>query len=297
MTMGDRLLASAGGNGLWLLARARADLVGEVLARLEARAGELGHETEEAAAAPGQLYDVVEGVAVVLVAGLLVHAAGLPEWTRGWLTGYGDVVRAVAAAMEDAAVQAVVLHVDSPGGEASGCFAAAEALAALRGRKPMIAICDEIAYSAAYALAAAADWITVPPTGGVGSIGAVTMHVDLSKALSEMGVKITVLAGGRHKADGHPYAPLPDSVAEDTTEQMESLRRFFAQSVVGTPERPRRLERGLTLNAALETEARAYSGPDQVAEAVRLRLADAVAWPEEAWRALQRDLAEHATKS
>lgn len=285
MTMRDRLLASAGGNGLWLLARARADLVGEVLARLEARAGELGHETEEAAAAPGQLYDVVDGVAVVLVAGLLVHAAGLPEWARGWLTGYGDVVRAVAAAMEDAAVQAVVLHVDSPGGEASGCFAAVEALAALRGRKPIIAICDEVAYSAAYALASAADWISVPPTGGVGSIGAVTMHVDLSAALSQLGVKVTVLAGGRHKADGHPYAPLPESVAEDTIAQMEALRRFFAASVA----RNRRAN-GLTSEAALATEARAYGGPEQVAEAVRLNLADSVAWPEAAWSALLRDL-------
>jgi len=292
MTMGDRLLASAGGNGLWLLARARADLVGEVLARLEARAGELGHETEEAAAAPGQLYDVVEGVAVVLVAGLLVHAAGLPEWTRGWLTGYGDVVRAVAAAMEDAAVQAVVLHVDSPGGEASGCFAAAEALAALRGRKPMIAICDEIAYSAAYALAAAADWITVPPTGGVGSIGAVTLHVDLSGALAQAGVRVTVLAGGKHKAAGHPFAPLPESVEEDILGQMEAIRRFFAGSVTR-----HRKAHGLTLEAALATEAQAYAGPEQVAEATRLKLADAMAWPETAWRALQRDLAEHATKS
>lgn len=292
MSVSDRLLATAGGDGLWLLARARADLVGEVLTRLEARAEALDDPEAETASEAAPLYDVVDGVAVILVAGLLVHATGLPSWARGWITGYGDVVRAVTAAVEDPAVRAVALHVDSPGGEVRGCFAAVGALTALRGGKAIIAICDEMAFSAAYALASAADWITVPPTGGVGSIGAVTMHVDLSKALSEMGVKVTVLAGGRHKADGHPFAPLPESVAEETIGQMEAIRRYFAATVAGN-----RRASGLSVEAALATEARAYSGPDQVAEAVRRKLADAVAWPEDAWRALQRDLQQEATET
>jgi ClpP class serine protease len=45
------------------------------------------------------------------------------------------------------------------------------------GEKPIHAILTENAYSAAYAIASAADRISVPRTGGVGSVGVITMHL------------------------------------------------------------------------------------------------------------------------
>ena len=64
------------------------------------------------------------------------------------------------------------------------------------------------------ALAAAADRIVLIPSGGAGSIGVVTMHVDYSKNLSEAGIKVTYIHGGAHKVDGNPYQPLPDDVRQ-----------------------------------------------------------------------------------
>ena len=44
----------------------------------------------------------------------------------------------------------------------------------------------------------------MPRTGGTGSIGVISMHVDWSQALTEAGVKVTFITYGERKADGHP---------------------------------------------------------------------------------------------
>jgi ClpP class serine protease len=76
-----------------------------------------------------------------------------------------------------------------PGGEVSGCFDLVDAIYAIRGKKPIWGILNEYAYSAGYAIASACDYVTVPRTGGVGSIGVITMHVDMSKAIDSAGLK------------------------------------------------------------------------------------------------------------
>ncbi|TOL42864.1 serine peptidase, partial [Vibrio parahaemolyticus] len=70
----------------------------------------------------------------------------------------------------------ICLDIDSPGGEVAGCFDLVDLIYELRGKKPIYAILSENAYSAAYAIASAADKIYVPRTGGVGSVGVIVIH-------------------------------------------------------------------------------------------------------------------------
>lgn len=228
------------------------------------------------------LYPVVDGVAVVQVAGLLVNKLG---WMGcGWVTGY-DVLRVqLAAAFGDADVRAVVLDINSGGGEVAGLFDLVEWIVDARqaAGKPVAAILSECAYSAAYALASSADSIAVPQTGGVGSIGAMCVHWDLSRALDAAGMTPTLIHAGAEKVAGNPYQPLPEAVRARWTAELAEVRTLFAQTV----SRNRQLAGvNLTTQQALDTEARCFSGPRQLAEAVTLGLADAIAAPDRAFAA------------
>jgi len=115
-------------------------------------------------------YDVVEGIAIIPIQGTLVQKLGTLRPYSG-MTGYDGIRACFLRALYDSEVKAICLDIDSPGGEVAGCFDLVDEIFAARGSKPVWAILSESAYSAAYALASAADKIIVPRTGGVGSVG------------------------------------------------------------------------------------------------------------------------------
>src|SRR5471032_2145301 len=169
--------------------------------------GDIGEPAEARA------YEVVAGIAVIPVCGTLVQKLGTLRPFSG-MTGYDGIRQTFMTAMSDTAVKAIMLDIDSPGGEVSGCFDLVDAIYAARGRKPVWSILNEAAYSAAYAIASAADRIYVPRTGGVGSVGVIWMHMDWSKALTAAGFKVTFITYGDSKADGHPEIALsPEALA------------------------------------------------------------------------------------
>jgi ClpP class serine protease len=108
-------------------------------------------------------YEVAAGVAIIPICGTLVQKLGTLRPYSG-MTGYDGIRANLSMALEDPAVEAIMLDIDSPGGEVAGCFDLVDAIYAARGTKPIWAILSESAYSAAYAIASAADHITVPWT-------------------------------------------------------------------------------------------------------------------------------------
>lgn len=210
-------------------------------------------------------YDMVGSVAVVPVEGTLVHKGSYVGMSSG-RTSYQGIQTQVVRAARDPAVKGVAFEVDSFGGEVAGAFETAAMIADLSKLKPTIAILTDHAASAGYLLASAARQIVIPSSGIAGSIGVITMHADFSSKLEKDGVKVTVLAAGKHKADGHPAAPLAEDVKTRTLVRLEKSRQRFAAAVGA-----HRGER-LTAAAALATEAATYDGE----EAVRMGLADAV---------------------
>lgn len=202
-------------------------------------------------AQPGQPYAVHDGVAVVNIFGALAHRTRINADCTAF-TGYDAITANVEHAMQDPNAHAVLLAFDSPGGEVQGAFESAQRLAALRGRKPMLAIADGMAASAAYLLASSADEIVIAPTGYVGSIGVVTRHVDTSNALAQDGLKVTHIFAGAHKIDGNPYEPLPEAVRADWQAEIDGIYTEFVQAVAAY--------RGLSFDAVRGTEARLFRG-------------------------------------
>lgn len=210
------------------------------------------------------------GVAIIPIHGSLINRFGQ---CYGYVTGYNFIRRQRDAAMADPDVTAIVYDVNSGGGEAAGCFELADESFALRGTKPTISVVDSACYSAAYAQASTSDQVVVTPTGGAGSVGVYTMHVDMSKMLENWGLEITLIHAGEHKVDGHPYAELPEDVRADMQKSVDATYNKFVESVARN--------RNLSVEAVKDTQARCYSADDALA----LGLIDSVASPLEAIRA------------
>jgi signal peptide peptidase SppA len=286
-----KAMAFLSGLGPRILGR-QVDLAGgdgalETGPQLPRRASMLAGDLVESAGQRGDApYPVVDGIAVIEIAGVLIHRGSWIGQSSGQ-TSYEGIMAQIAAAAEDPAVRGVALEIDSFGGEVAGVFDLADRIRAARKAKPIWAFVAEHAFSAGYALASQADRILLPRTGAVGSIGVVVMHADLSGQLDQDGVRVTLIHSGRHKIDGHPYAPLPAEVRDDVQREIDVLRFLFTETVAAG--------RGNRLNqdAAMATEAATYRGADAVAAG----LADEVTDLARGFGAFRRLIARGSTLS
>jgi ClpP class serine protease len=244
-------------------------------ATLPARASLFGDDLTNRRARNGsQPFAIVDGIAVIEIAGTLVHRGAWIGQSSG-LTSYEGIAAQLQAALADPAIRGIALDIDSFGGEVAGAFDLADRIRAARSQKPVHAFVADHALSAAYALASQADRIILPRTGAVGSIGVVAMHSDMSGALDQKGIAVTLIHAGARKVDANPYQPLPEAVRDRIAGELEDLRQLFAETVAAG--RGRRLD---TLQA-LGTEAAVFRGE----AAVFAGLADEVADPITAFRA------------
>jgi len=103
----------------------------------------------------------------------------------------------------------------------------------------------------------------------------VALHTDMSGALDQKGIAVTLIHAGAHKIDANPYQPLPEAIHDQMQRELEVVRFLFAETVAaGRGDR-------LTHAAALATEAAVFRG----AEAIAAGLADEMADPVTAFRA------------
>lgn len=220
------------------------------------------------------------GIAVIPILGTLVRRSSYLVAASG-LTSYVEIEAMADEAFADPRVKAVLLEIDSSGGEAGGVFDLAARLRSLAktSGKLLWAIADEAALSAAYALACAADRLWLTRTAEVGSIGVVAVHVDESEADRQAGLSYTFIHAGSHKVDGHPHAPLPLTVAADIQTDIDALHAQFIALVAGL--------RGLGVETVRATQARVYRAD----QAIAAGLADQIGSFREAALALSQAIA------
>lgn len=217
--------------------------LGPRMAALEARIGETAELASEPE--PGSM------IGVINVSGGLVNRP-MPGPSGGGPISYTALRDAFDELLEDEAVGAIVFRIESPGGMASGLFDLADHVHASRGTKPLHALVDDYAYSAAYGLAAACDEIWVSRTGLVGSVGAKAEHYDWSGYNEKLGLTVTPIFAGAKKNDHSPHSPISDSAREAMQAQIDDLHRLFVTSVA--------TYRGLDAEAVRATEAGIFQG-------------------------------------
>ncbi|MHA6896655.1 S49 family peptidase [Ralstonia pseudosolanacearum] len=216
-------------------------------------------------------------IAVIPIHGTLVRRTVGLEAESG-LASYTAIGDQLDAALVDPGVAAILLDVDSPGGESSGVFDLADRIRAVAAVKPVWAVANDMAFSAAYALASAASRVFVSRTGGVGSIGVIAMHVDQSVKDAKDGIHYTAVFAGARKNDLNPHAPITDEAQAQLQAEVSRIYGLFVATVAGY--------RGLSAEAVTATEAGLFFGQD----AVIAGLADAVGTFEDALAQLSASL-------
>jgi signal peptide peptidase SppA len=224
---------------------------------------------------PNEGFTVQNGVAIIPVLGTLVRRGSWLDAASG-LASYSGLKECVAEALAEPDVKAVLLEIDSNGGEAGGVFDLADEIRALskRHRKPVWAHANECAASAAYAIACAADRIWVARTGEVGSIGVICAHLDQSQADAKAGLRWTFIYEGDHKTWGNPHEPLGDEAEAALQADVHALYEMFVAHVAQY--------RGMTPQAIRDTQADMFRGE----AAITAGLADRVGTLDQAVAAL-----------
>jgi len=218
-----------------------------------------------------------DGVAVIPIHGTLLNRFN-GSW--GFVTGYQYVRRMLNLALDDDDVELIVFDVDSPGGEAAGCFELAREIMASRRVKPSLAMVDSLAASGGIALGVAPTAIYAIPSARIGSIGVYRMHVSYEGALKDAGIKVTFATAGENKVDGNPYQDLPQAVLDEWRESAGKTWDDFISLVAEA--------RDISEDEVRATQARVYRADEALAKG----LINAVKTPTEAVAAFLAELAD-----
>lgn len=188
----------------------------EVAARVNGKAGR-----------PGA---IVGDIAVIPLYGAIVPRSNMMTEHSGATSAeaFGNQFKQL---VNDASIGAIVIDTDSPGGSVQGIDELAQTIYAARGVKPVIAVANHLAASAAYWIATAADELVMTPSAEVGSIGVFAAHDDMSKACEQAGVKTTLISAGKYKTEGSPYEPLTEESRASIQERVNEYYSMFTAAV------------------------------------------------------------------
>lgn len=206
-------------------------------------------------------------IGIIDVFGVLVHRGGGMTADSDYVQGYDGIASQLDAAVKDPNVKHIVLNIDSPGGEVAGVFQLADKIHQASLIKPITAMVDTFAASAAYLIASAASSISMDQGGIAGSIGVLFKHADLSNALAMEGVKITHIYAGSHKVDGNPYEPLSQDTINSVQDSVNKVYNKFVNTVSSY-----RAKYGLSVDMIKSTEADTFDAE----RSIQLRLADRI---------------------
>ena len=251
----------------WMLAEEKlAEIEAMLQVRLNGPVPISAEDRERYAAAQAPRVAGGGGVGVLPVYGVLSQRMNLMAETSGG-TSTEQLATALRQLVADPQVAAIVLDVDSPGGNVYGIDELATEIRRARGQKPIVAVANSFMASAAYYLGSAANEIVVTPGGEVGSLGVFSLHLDVSEAEAAAGVRPTLIKAGKFKAEHSEHFPLTDEARSHIEEDVARYYEMFLAAVA--------TGRGVSVEAVRNGfgEGRVVGAK----EAVRLGMADKVA--------------------
>lgn len=197
-----------------------------------------------------------ENIAVIDVTGTLVHRGSFADAESGLLS-YTDLKTQLIESANNDMIKVIVLDVDSGGGEVDGNFEVARLVRRINDNvKPVIAIANGMAYSGAFSIGVAAGKFFMIETGGVGSVGVITQHIDYSKQNEMIGIKITNIIAGERKAEFSPDFPLSVEAKNMLQEKVNRTYEIFVNHVAEM--------RGIQAKAIINTQAALIFGEDAI---------------------------------
>lgn len=206
------------------------------------------------------------GIGVINIEGALTYKPNLFNMMCGEGISYTEILRSTQE-MVDEGARAIVMNIDSGGGEAYGVFETANEMRRLTQEAgiPLYAYVDGRACSAAYALACVADEVFLNPAAEAGSIGVITSLVDDSEAERQAGIRRIYVTAGEEKIPFNEDGSFKESFIQDIQDKVDMLYVDFVQHVS--------TNMGITEQSVRNTEARVFMAQ----EAMSLGLVDGIA--------------------
>lgn len=174
--------------------------------------------------------DTVGSVAVIPIYGAIIPKATLFSEMSGG-TSIAGLQSAFRDALANEDAKAIVFDIDSPGGMTDGVPELAAEIRSARGAKPIVAVANFRAASAAYWLASQADEVVASPSADVGSIGVFAAHDDISAMQEKLGVKTTLVSAGPFKTEGNPFEPLTEEALAAIQDRVDEMYDVFTSDV------------------------------------------------------------------
>jgi signal peptide peptidase SppA len=172
------------------------------------------------------------GIAVLPLYGVVMQRGNMvQDVSAPGVTSTQVFSKALKAALQDGGVSQILIDIDSPGGSVYGVAELADEILAARKIKPIVAIANSMAASAAYWIGCSASELYVTPGGEVGSIGVWQAHQDMSAALDYAGIKTTLISAGKYKTEGNPYAALDEDATAFLQSRVDDYYGAFVAAV------------------------------------------------------------------
>lgn len=178
---------------------------------------------------------------------------------------------ALAAVAEEAKAKALIVRIDSPGGTVVGGESLYRALRDVAREKPVVAVLDTLATSAAYMVALAADHIVARQGTVTGSVGVLLQTTEITGLLKKLGVSAEAIKSTPLKASPSPLEPLTDEARAAARALVDDMYRLFVAMVADR----RALDPAV---AEVVSDGRVYTGR----QALERKLVDALGGEDEA---------------
>lgn len=164
-------------------------------------------------------------IAVIPVQGI-IHNDETTEWGTSMVE---DIKAALQTALEDDGIKAIVLAVDSPGGEVTASDIIYNEVAKTQKEKPVVVAMSSLAASGAYYVSCAADWIVANPTTFTGSIGVIIQSLNYEGLFDKVGLDAVVFKSGKFKDMLSGSRPM----TEDERAYVESMVKQVYERFLG----------------------------------------------------------------
>lgn len=226
-------LLAAFASEFWAMEESKLLAIVDLLA-MQAEGGKFSAEEIEARIAPATAAAVAKrdgAVAVVPLRGIISPRASIVENSS---TGGGTTAEGFAALIEqlagDDAVKAIIVDADTVGGNVLGVDEASAAVAAVKGRKPIVVQVTGNLASAGYWIGASADEIVMSPSSAAGAIGVRMAYDDLTEKLAKDGIAREIIASGKFKGEGL-LGPLSDETRSYMQARTDEYYGMFVDRV------------------------------------------------------------------
>lgn len=200
---------------------------------------------------------IENGIAVLSIDGALVNKEMSNVPCSKSPVSYEAIKREIGNLMNNDAIHTIVGRFDTPGGVASQNVDISDYIYNQRGKgKKLIAMIDDMAYSAGIAISSAFDEVWITRTGGTGSVGVVTSHIDQSKFDKNLGISVEFIYAGEKKVEGNGHEPLSNDARSSIQAEVDRLYGMFVTTVARNF--------GMSEESVIATQAGTFHGQDAI---------------------------------